>query len=84
MLLVYCMGERAALLFNEIILTTSAIAQPDLGCKVFDARVFVVPVLPCRGIYELSHPTVGVALVGLTNNVPVRLSSSSEELPVIH
>ena len=44
MFLVYCMGERAALLFYEIILTTSAIAQPDLGCKVFDARVFVVPV----------------------------------------
>ena len=29
-------------------------------------------------------PTVGVAVVGLTNNVPVRLSSSREELPVSH
>ena len=29
-----------------------------------------------------SHPTVGVAVVGLTNNVPVRLSSSSEELRI--
>ena len=32
-----------------------------------------------------SNPTVvGVAVVGLTNNVLVRLSSSSEELPVSH
>ena len=28
---------------------------------------------------EWSHSTVGIAVVGLTNNVPVRLSSSSEE-----
>ena len=32
----------------------------------------------------LSHPTVGVAVVVLANNVPVRLSSLSEELPVSH
>ena len=32
-----------------------------------------------------SHPTVvEVAVVGLTNNVPVRLSSPREELPVSH
>ena len=29
-----------------------------------------------------SHPTVGFAVVGLTNNVPVRLSTSGVELPV--
>ena len=28
----------------------------------------------------MSHPTVGFAVVGLTNNVPVRLSSSNGEL----
>ena len=30
------------------------------------------------------HPTGGIAVVGFTNNVSVRLSSSSEELPVSH
>ena len=30
------------------------------------------------------YSAVGVAVVGLTNNVPVRLSSSSEELAVSH
>ena len=30
----------------------------------------------------MSHPTVRVAVVGLTDNIPVRLSSSCEELPV--
>ena len=36
----------------------------------------------CEAPNLLSHPTVGVQVVGLTNNVPVRLSSSCEELPV--
>ena len=31
---------------------------------------------------KITHPTVVVAVVGLTNNVPVRLSSASAELPV--
>ena len=31
-------------------------------------------------VIKLSHLTVGVAVVGLINYVPVRLSSSSEEL----
>ena len=31
-----------------------------------------------------THPTVGVAVVGLTNNVPARLSSRGKELPVSH
>ena len=31
-----------------------------------------------------SHLMVEVAVVGLTNNIPVRLSSSSEELLVSH
>ena len=33
----------------------------------------------------VGYPSVGVAVVGLTNNVPVRLTSSSEKLlPVSH
>ena len=31
-----------------------------------------------------NRSSVGVAVVGLTNNVPVRLSSPSEELAVSH
>ena len=31
-----------------------------------------------------SNPAVGFAVVGLTKNVPVRLSSSSKELAVSH
>ena len=30
---------------------------------------------------QASRPTVGIAVVGLTNNVPVRSRSSSEEVP---
>ena len=35
-----------------------------------------------RGRQNLSHPTVEVAVVELTNSVPGRMSSSREELPV--
>ena len=31
-----------------------------------------------------THLAVGVATVGLANDVPMRLSSSSEELAVVH
>ena len=31
-----------------------------------------------------THPAAVVAVVGLTNNVPVQLSSSSEELAVVY
>ena len=43
----------------------------------------VIPVGLCC-MYEMSQPKVGVAVVELTNNVPVRLSYSSEELPAGH
>ena len=43
---------------------------------------FGVPVLSFPSQNQ-SHPAVGVAVVGFSNNLHVRLSSSSEELPPV-